>query len=556
MKAEATTAQSSISQIRDTLHNLLRSIEDNGRDADALFGKRQQWCESGLHSFETEQQAKSASLEDMQARLTESEAEVEEAEGTVQQVQVDIEMVQHTIRQTQDMFRDSAGSRKGDADLIASLADNKQMSLASLQGELEIAEPVLAQLQAGVAETKQRISYRTDSVSAAGDFLGALKAACQSSSDRADSQAAARVGESNALHAALQVLDTYSHSQPSSDDKDQSFTPLSFVQTQEVTTDDLSDIFAAAQEAKPVHKAPPARRHSRAEHGSAKVTALRPRIQTLLTQLKGQVDNSEQASWCAKQRENSEMALKFAQDSVAQISSELDAHADLEAELADDLTKLKASNAQVTAAAKNVFSQATKERTLIQSTRKDQQLAIKILEQATTIMKELNMDGSKKVVDSLESAKGLLANQIASSSAAGEETKNLASGLGDKALALTRAQESEQHDIEYARDDHASQRLRSEENKRLYEADVQEASSYAQKLDVNCKFDAEEEAKQQRVAQVHALEDASKALQGKLLAAKSASNSLRGVDANHPNTAPQNLTPMQRAAMEMGISTE
>merc|ERR1719162_1556525 len=109
VQSERATAQTSISQIRDTLRNLLRSIEDNGRDAEALFGKRQLWCDSNLHEFEAEHQSSTANFLDMQAQLTETEAEVEEAQGTVQQVNVDIEMVQHTIKQTKDMLEEHAG---------------------------------------------------------------------------------------------------------------------------------------------------------------------------------------------------------------------------------------------------------------------------------------------------------------------------------------------------------------------------------------------------------------------------------------------------------------
>merc|ERR1719420_1506689 len=90
-KSNGAGAQSSINQIRDTLRNLLRSIEDNGRDSEALFSKRQSWCDSQLHSFEADNQASTTSLLDMQAQLKENEAELEEAEGTVHQVKVDIE---------------------------------------------------------------------------------------------------------------------------------------------------------------------------------------------------------------------------------------------------------------------------------------------------------------------------------------------------------------------------------------------------------------------------------------------------------------------------------
>merc|ERR1712224_391250 len=151
--------------------------------------------------------------------------------GTVQQVKVDIEMVQHTIKQTDDMAKEHSaeGDHKSDYSLLQSLAENKKLSLASLQGELEVAVPVLAQLQANVAETKQRISYRSESVGAAKDFEAALKDGCQGSADRADAQAAARVGESNSIHVALQALDQASQSQ-STDLDTQAAQALSFVQ--------------------------------------------------------------------------------------------------------------------------------------------------------------------------------------------------------------------------------------------------------------------------------------------------------------------------------------
>jgi len=567
--SDGANAQSSITQIRDTLRNLLRSIEDNGRDAEALFGKRQLWCDSNIHDFQADSQTSLSSLQDMQAQLTEAEAEVEEAQGTVQQVKVDIEMVQHTIKQTDDMAkeRSAEGDHKADS-LLQSLKQNKQLSLSSLQGELEVAVPVLSQLQANVAETKQRISYRTESLGVSKDFVSVLKDTCQGSADRADTQAAARVGESNSIHVALQALDQASQSKSASDDKDedlesQAAQALSFVQvtdrSQEMTTDDLSDLFAADQEA---HRSSPVllqSTHEQAASASATSSSLRPRIQTLLTQLKD-VDSTssglDQTAWCSQQRENSAMALKFAQDSVSQISSELEAHTDSEAELGDELTKLQSAAAAVTASAKNVFQQASKEQALIQSSRKDQQLATKILDQAMTIMKELAMDNSVKIVGALDSAKKMLLAQIKAADGFQKESSGKAKAVGEAALVLTRTQESEQHNLEFAKDDHSSQRLGGVENKRLYEADVHEATAYSQKLEDSCSADADDEAKQQRSAQMHALEDADKALDGKLVEAKNTAPGLRGFDPSHPKPMTADMTPMQRAAMEMGISSD
>lgn len=579
VRSDAKTAQSSIVQIRDTLRNLLRSIEDNGRDAEALFAKRQLWCDSNLHDFEADHQSSTANFLDMQAQLTETEAEVEEAEGTVQQVKVDIEMVQHTIKQTKDMLEEHAGdsSHKADPVLLAALLDNKQLSLSSLQGELEVAVPVLAQLQANVAETKQRISYRSQTLSASKDFLSSLRVSCQGTADMADSQAAGRVGESNSIHAALEALDASAKSkQPANDDSadnskeedgEVGSEALSFVQVaeQEVTTDDLSDIFAADKEALPAsddaEEAPVAKRVERpqATHEMPS-SALRPRIQTLLTQLKNADSmasgGSEQAVWCAKQRESNIMSLKFAQDSVAQISSEMESHSDAEAEFADDLAKLQQSAAAVTASAKGVLQQVAKEQALLRSSRKDQQLATKILDQAMTILKELRLSNSVKVLGGLDSAKKTLLAQMKASVDFEHGSSSKAKAVGEIGVAFNKAQESEQHNLEFARDDHSSQRLRGVENKRLYEADVQDATTYAQKLASSCTIDSENEAKQQRSLQVHALEDAGKALDGKLFEAKTTASSLRGIDSSKPKAASENLTPMQRAAMEMGISTD
>merc|ERR1719487_2394362 len=172
-----------------------------------------------------------------------------------------------------------------------------------------------------------------------------------------------------------------------------------------------------------------------------------------------------------------------------------------------------------------------------------------------TILKDLDMPNSAAVLKGLDSGKKSLLAQIKAAAGFQSDSSNKVKIVGEMATAFRQVQESEQHNLELARDDHAAQRLRGVENKRLYEADVQEATAYAQKLEESCKADAEEEAKTQQSAQVHALQDADKALDGKLVEAKTAANSLRGPQ-SQPKSIPENLTPMQRAAMEMGVSTD
>merc|ERR1719313_1403565 len=91
---------------------------------------------------------------------------------------------------------------------LGSLVENKQLSLSSLESQLDLAIPSLSQLQANIAETKQRIGYRSDSEEVQKDFISALRGGCQAAADRADAQAAARMGEFTSIRTAVQALDS------------------------------------------------------------------------------------------------------------------------------------------------------------------------------------------------------------------------------------------------------------------------------------------------------------------------------------------------------------
>lgn len=564
LHSDGASVAASISQIRSTLSNLLRSIEDTGRDAEDVFGKRQLWCESSIHDFTTSEQSGRASLQQMQAHLSESLASAEESKGAVEQLHTDIESVNHTIKQTEDMLQKSVST---DAGKLRALAANKHLSLTSLQGELQVAVPVLAQLQASVAEMRQRISYRSESAAAATDFAAAVKDRCQKGADHADRQAAARVDESNSIHVALQALEAVSPSKKPSAEKDQDSSDLqasalSFVQraekNQEVTMDDLSDLFAPSNHQDPatVSSKGSALMQQQPMTNHVVASPLKPHIRTLLTDLKDTGISGDQANFCMTQRESSKMAVKFAQDSINQISSEVASHTSAEAELSDEVKKLQTFSAAVTDSAKVVVEQAKKDEALAQSSRKDQELAVKILGQAVTILRELGVSNTSKAVSGLVDANKIVETQVQLASDFQQQAAVKAHAIADSALALFQLQESEQHNLEFAREDHASQRLRAAENKRLYEDDAQEASEYVQKLEESCKADVQSQVAQQRSIQVHALEDADSALAGKLKASSNG-NSLRGTGASSskPKEA-KNLTPMQRAAAEMGISTD
>merc|ERR1719393_538569 len=80
----------SLVQVQETLQNLLKSIEDEGRSAEYLFRAKQNWCSLSLKSQALSQQTMTESLEQLKSDLDEHEAALDEAAGTVKQIQADM----------------------------------------------------------------------------------------------------------------------------------------------------------------------------------------------------------------------------------------------------------------------------------------------------------------------------------------------------------------------------------------------------------------------------------------------------------------------------------
>ncbi|CAK0910130.1 unnamed protein product [Prorocentrum cordatum] len=126
----------SVSEIRDTLQNLLRSVTQEGDKVEAFFKSRRDWCDGVLEKFEAADNSSKQGLTFLNTDLKEHVASVEEAQGTIQQVQADIVLVQHTLNQTQEMHRvlrqDEAFAQSSDAllqehdQLLLELVDNKR----------------------------------------------------------------------------------------------------------------------------------------------------------------------------------------------------------------------------------------------------------------------------------------------------------------------------------------------------------------------------------------------------------------------------------------------
>jgi chromosome segregation ATPase len=280
--------------------------------------------------------------------------------------------------------------------------------------------------------------------------------------------------------------------------------------------------------------------------------ATQPRIRKLLSSLrvkrKGQADQKE---WCEQEGAQNQHVLRLVQASIQEMSAEIDAHTDTEAQLTDDLNRIAASNTTLRVSAKEVKEGQSREQEFIKSSAKDHGLASKILSQAIAILSDLERAGTAvgKVVLNLKSAKAAFEGQLEASTKARKELADTARDVQRTARESATALEGERVNLEIARFSHVSQRARCEESQHMFEAESKEVTAYLKSLSEECQGAAPELEDQERRVQVRALEDAQRVLQGKKVL-KDVDKAIKSVKEK------RNLSPMERAAAEMGVAVE
>mmetsp|Transcript_29582 Transcript_29582/g.75325 ORF Transcript_29582/g.75325 Transcript_29582/m.75325 type:complete len:619 (-) Transcript_29582:63-1919(-) len=584
-RSKVAATEASLSQIRDTLRNLRRSIEDEGHDAENLYELRQRWCDDALQKFDEGGEASRTSLVHLSTDLKEHEAAVEEAEGTAQQIRADIALVQHTLNQT-EATRKALPDGPPDASvqdtdrLLLSLVQNKKQTLLSLQGELQVVLPTLAQMQAQLAETQRRFVDRNESTAVQMSFVDELRRGCQASSKRADAKATARMGESSTIEAALQALDELAPAKPAPAAPDSAApTPtdvsapseVSFVQMrqQTVTSDDLMGIFGGlSQEADAPPAAAPARAaaSSLAQEPEPPLRARPPpgaEITQMISRLGAKSDNKDTTEWCAQERAQNHLVLRLAKASMGEMSAQIDAHADVEAQLAEEMTGIQEAVRAIQAATKEDAESVGRERAHLASGAKDQALATKILAQALAILGDLQ--SSSRLASRHAKAFGNAVGALKAAKVAFTSHTEVLDGMLREIAASAKAEDArsqesvrsldhERANLELVRDSHESRRTRCLESKQVYEAQAAEASQYAETLDGECSPKLYAMESSEREVQIHALEDAQRVLEGREVVKESAAYlNLRGATQKAEQSS---MSPMERAAAEMGVAVD
>jgi len=594
-------------QIRDTLQNLQRSLQDAGHNIDGIAAARQRWCGSALQSFTTGQEAADANIRHLDTELKEQEAAVEETEGTAMQLQADIALVRHTVNRTEEMLKawqrddvqeeglnasilwNREAMRKtfeADKQLLRAMVENKRQTLASLEGEEEVVLPMLAQLRARVAELRRELMDRKSTSAGRRQLLAELRDGCSRGGERAAAQAAARAAAAVPVSAALQALQKAMGSTtgplksaapaavPGAPAIGPSFVQLGEDQSSQAAEEDLFDIFgghpgpAAARVPPPPLPSPVRPETLEDVRRPLPSFPAKNKVRKLLVELQASkgVPDLDQREWCLEENERNQRVLMLAQASVDEMDAEMEVHADSAKQLSGDLDELQASVAVVRAAAEEVANSTAKEEALIASNAKDQALATKILQQALSILADLQAvdglaaavaQGTSSAVAALKTAKAAFESTARSSAGIRAEVAATGQRLAQDAEWILDAFERERMSLELARDSHTSQRRHCEEGRRAYEAEVAEANSYLKGLGEECRSTVQKLVEHERSTQVQVLQDSERVLEGRNLPSSRRSPGLRGsTPSSQAVRLSPDMTPLERAAAEMGVAVD
>lgn len=509
-------ADVSLEEVRGTLQHLARSVEDEGRDAEALAERRREWCVSTLRAQATAARAAEAAAAQPHKVLSHDEPAAARLEGEVQGLQ---------------------------AQLVAAGNGTKQGPLGE---QLAAALPKLAMLREAVANARAEETDTVTSVDALPAYEAALRESCSRGMERDRSQAAARLAALEALQPALSAIAEPMGLMQRGSSRHRM--RVSGPHTAELErdaamlADDGVTGDAMPQEVAPDQAPEPTQQIS--SQDSAK-------LRSLLSQLRIQKKSGTAArrAWCAREKPRALRALQLAQAAAKRVATIMDAHATEEKRLAQDLARLDGEAADMKAAVVKVRDLSSQEQAILAGVQDDRRIALKILGEASSVLSNLEGEvslpagigkGASGAAALLKSASETFFAQIASAGAAQQEAVAAADQVAKTATGAAQAMTSERADVELAYDRQASQRAELVADRRAREQEAQEAAKYLDGLKGECGHETTNEVSgEARDVQLRALEDARQVLVG----AKPAG----------AKVPPRKLTPMERAAERMGV---
>merc|ERR1719327_889782 len=412
------------------------------------------------------------------------------------------------------------GEVKAAADEIAAAADTLQRQLkgkngvqkASLENQLSAELPLLASKRSTATELARRAGDLKHVLAAETQSREALEAECKQVSAAEEAQSKSRMQVAMLLEKAKSILAP---------------APAAFVQVNE-----LAELAARANDVAADHAA------ARLEKARAPpvdpLNAARDRL-TDLAKLIGTGSSKDEQAKCADAVKQNELLQAWKQDELARLGAEEKAHQQGVEQAAEDLKTVESVQAELRARKAALEKFDADGQSAEQKLQKDHELLSKVVAQATTVLAAA--DHFKDGVASLEQVSTLLArlpDVRVDYARAVRSADRAASALDLEAGHLKLAQSA--HEV-------SLQEMKQEAEAATKE--LAQVQDYLQKLKADCAGTTE---KDRRAREVSTLNDAVRDLNG---AAGGVPKNLPGPI--QPEVAAK-LSPLERAAMEMGVS--
>jgi len=281
----------------------------------------------------------------------------------------------------------------------------------------------------------------------------------------------------------------------------------------------------------------------------------RPKVVALLAKMQkeGSQLRSQKEAWCEEERSREQKSLQTARVSAMIFGNDAAGHAQLKAELNQELDHIKKGTAEFSAAGRTVLEEAANETKALDATSRDGAVAARVMQKAVQGLSKLRekwwghstanpVDAATKALSRVQET---FESQAAAAQGLRKESAASAKLVATRAKDLISALQSERNQLQLARDFYAKRQERSEGTKQLYESEVKSAESYLQGLEQTCNQQHFDEETREKDAQMHALHDAQMVFAGERPQSNPLQH-LRGVSS-------QSLSPVEKAALDMGV---
>jgi hypothetical protein len=476
----ALTPDSAAAQVTGTLQNLLASLEEEGKQAEARSEPRRKWCEEQLTVM-------SGEVADYQDEDEQAKADVSEVKAAADEIAAASATLQHELQ-----------GKTG-------------VQEASLKNQLSAELPLLASKRSVATELTRRAGDFTHVLAAEQQASADLQAECAEVEKEEKAQSKSRLDVAMLLEKAKAIVAPE--------------TP-GFLQVAELASTAAWANNVAAQQANG--------RLATAKQASADpLEGARERL-TELSKVLQSDDSKDAASACAKEVKKNELLKAWKEDEISRLEAEEKAHSQAADQAGEDLKTVEAAAGELKKR-KDALEKLTQDgKTAEEKLEKDHTLLSKVVAQATTVLAATGE--FKQGVQDLEQVSALLANMPAAHVDFGRASRS--------AVLAAAALDSEAGHIKLAQSTHEVSLQDMKAQKESAKGELAQVSAYLTKLKTSCEG-KDEKIRRQR--EVSTLDAAVRDLNG---ASGSAPAELPGPI--QPEVAAK-LSPLQRAAMEMGV---